>query len=78
MGLAATAAAVTGRRPSLVGVPYGSDMRLLINEGHTPCVLFGPGDVRVAHAADEHVALDEVEACARTLAAWIVGELAPG
>ena len=78
MGLAATAAAVTGRRPSLVGVPYGSDMRLLINEEHTPCVLFGPGDVRVAHAADEHVALDEVEACARTLAAWIVGELAPG
>jgi acetylornithine deacetylase len=77
LGLAATAAAVTGRRPSLVGVPYGSDMRLLLNEGHTPCVLFGPGDVRVAHAADEHVALDEVEACARTLAAWIVRELAP-
>jgi acetylornithine deacetylase len=77
LGLAATAAAVTGHRPPLVGVPYGSDMRLLINEGHTPCVLFGPGDVRVAHAADEHVALAEVEACARTLAAWIVGELAP-
>ena len=77
LGLAATAAAVTGHRPPLVGVPYGSDMRLLINEGHTPCVLFGPGDVRVAHAADEHVALDEVEACARTLAAWIVGELTP-
>jgi acetylornithine deacetylase len=75
--LAATAAAVTGRRPSLVGVPYGSDMRLVVNEGSTPCVLFGPGDVRVAHAADEHVAVDEVEACARTLAAWIVGELAP-
>ena len=75
--LAATAASVTGRRPSLVGVPYGSDMRLLINEGHTSCVLFGPGDVRVAHAADEHVALSEVEACARTLAAWIVAELAP-
>jgi acetylornithine deacetylase len=75
--LAETATAVLGRRPPLVGVPYGSDMRLLINEGGTPCVLFGPGDVRVAHAADEHVALAEVEACARTLAAWIVRELAP-
>jgi acetylornithine deacetylase len=32
--------------------------------------------VRVAHAADEHVALAEVVACARTLAAWIVRELA--
>jgi acetylornithine deacetylase len=75
--LAETAGAVLGRRPPLVGVPYGSDMRLLINAGGTPCVLFGPGDVRVAHAADEYVALAEVEACARTLAAWIVRELAP-
>lgn len=76
-GLADTAGAVLGRRPALVGVPYGSDMRLLINEGRTPCVLFGPGDVRVAHAADEHVTLAEVVACARTLAAWIAHELAP-
>jgi acetylornithine deacetylase len=75
--LAETAAAVLGRKPPNVGVPYGSDMRLLINEGGTPCVLFGPGDVRVAHAADEQVALAEVEACARILAAWIVRELAP-
>jgi acetylornithine deacetylase len=76
VGLVETAGGVLGRRPSLVGVPYGSDMRLMINEGGTPCVLFGPGDVRVAHAADEHVALAEVVACARTLAAWIVRELA--
>lgn len=76
-GLADVAGVVTGHRPALVGVPYGSDMRLLVNEGGTPCVLFGPGDVRVAHAANEHVALGEVVACARTLAAWIVGELAP-
>jgi acetylornithine deacetylase len=77
VGLARTARAVLGRRPGLVGVPYGSDMRLMINEGGTPCVLFGPGDVRVAHAADEHVALADVTACARTLAAWIARELAP-
>ena len=77
VGLADVAGAVIGRRPALVGVPYGSDMRLLVNEGGTPCVLFGPGDVRVAHAANEHVALAEVVACARTLAAWIIGELAP-
>ncbi len=76
-GLADAAAAVMGHRPALVGVPYGSDMRLLVNEGGTPCVLFGPGDVRVAHAANEQVALAEVVACARTLAAWIVGELSP-
>jgi acetylornithine deacetylase len=52
-------------------------MRLLIRQGATPTVMFGPGDVRDAHAADEHVALDEVVACARVLAAWVVRELAP-
>ena len=77
-GLADVAGAVTSHRPALVGVPYGSDMRLLVNEGGTPCVLFGPGDVRVAHAANEQVALAEVVACARTLAAWIVGEMTAG
>ena len=61
VGLAAAAEAVTGRRPALLGEPYGADMRLFINEGGTPCVMFGPGDVKVAHSADEHVPLDEVE-----------------
>lgn len=76
LGLAAAAESVLGRRPPFVGVPYGADMRLLVRQGATPTVMFGPGDVRDAHAADEHVALDEVVACARVLAAWIVRELA--
>lgn len=66
------------RRPELLGEPYGADMRLLVNEGATPTVIFGPGDVRVAHSADEHVPLDEVMDCARVLAAWVTRELAPG
>jgi acetylornithine deacetylase len=76
VGLAAVATRVTGLRPSLVGVPYGADMRLFVNEGGTPCVIFGPGDVRLAHGADESVPLAEVEACARVLAAWVATELA--
>ena len=32
-------------------------MRLFINVGDTPCVIFGPGDVRLAHGADESVPL---------------------
>ena len=77
VGLADAAEAVTGRRPTLLGEPYGADMRLFINEGGTPCVMYGPGDVRVAHSADEHVPLAEVEECARVLAAWVVRELGP-
>ncbi|MBI3750194.1 MAG: ArgE/DapE family deacylase [Chloroflexi bacterium] len=75
VGLANVAEAVTGRRPASLGEPYGADMRLLVNEGRTPTVIFGPGVVTAAHAADEWVPLDQVVACARTLAAWVVREL---
>jgi acetylornithine deacetylase len=78
VSLAAAAEATLGRRPELLGEPYGADMRLLVNEGNTPTVIFGPGDVKVAHSADEYVPLDEVADCARVLAAWLVGQLAPG
>ncbi|MGI8703877.1 MAG: ArgE/DapE family deacylase [Candidatus Limnocylindrales bacterium] len=74
-GLAETAGEVLGSRPEKVGVPYGADMRLLINEGRTPTVIFGPGDPAVAHAANERVPLDEVVDCARVLAAWLVRQL---
>jgi acetylornithine deacetylase len=77
VGLGDAAERILGRRPPFVGVPYGADMRLLVRQGATPTVMFGPGDVRVAHAADEHVDLDDVVACARVLAAWLTATLAP-
>jgi acetylornithine deacetylase/succinyl-diaminopimelate desuccinylase-like protein len=52
-------------------------MRLFVNEGNTPCVMYGPGDVRRAHAADEFVPLEEVVTCARVLAVWLSATLAP-
>ncbi len=78
VSLAAAATAVTGRMPAMLGVPYGADMRLFIDAGDTPCVIFGPGDVRLAHGADERVPLADVEACARVLAAWVAEELGAG
>ncbi len=77
VGLAAVAAGVTGRQARFAGEPYGADMRLLVNEGQTPTVIFGPGDKRLAHVADESVPLPEVVECARVLAAWLVRELVP-
>ena len=75
VGLADSVEEVTGRRPALLGEPYGADMQMFVNVGATPCVIFGPGDVRVAHSADEYVPLDEVETCARVLAAWVLREI---
>jgi acetylornithine deacetylase len=74
-GLAQIVAATTAHAPELIAEPYGADMRLFVNEGATPCVIFGPGDARVAHSADEFVPLDQVADCARVLAAWVVREL---
>jgi acetylornithine deacetylase len=74
-GLSEVVEDVTGRRPALLGEPNGADMQLFVNVGDTPCVIFGPGDVRVAHSADERVPIAEVEACARVLAEWVRREL---
>jgi acetylornithine deacetylase len=75
--LGETARDVLGKLPGFVGVPYGADMRLLINEGATPTVLYGPGDPFLAHAPDEHVELEDVARCARVLAVWVMRALTP-
>jgi acetylornithine deacetylase len=74
-GLAEVATAVMGRRPALRAEPYGADMQMFVNHGGTPCVIFGPGDVKFAHSADEFVPIDEVETCARVLAEWVLREI---
>lgn len=79
--LAAQHRRVHGVEPAVEGVPYGSDMRLFANDGGMPAVHYGPGDVRLAHAVDESVALDEVIAVAKTVALLVVawcGGVIPG
>jgi acetylornithine deacetylase len=48
-----------------------------VNVGATPCVIYGPGDVRVGHSADEHVPIDDVVTCAHVLATWVSREIGP-
>lgn len=57
--------------PPARGAPYGSDLRQYAAAG-IPALQYGPGDVRFAHAADEHVRLDEVLRCARAYALLVV------
>lgn len=59
--------AASGHAATLRGMPYGSDMRLLANEGETPAVLYGPGDVRTAHAPDEHVPIADLRTVTQAL-----------
>ncbi len=62
---------VTGIAPSPFGGAYGSDLRHYARAG-IPTLQYGPGSFRFAHAVDEHVALDDVFACARVYALMAV------
>lgn len=56
---------LTGEMPEIEGATYGSDLRLFVNMGGFPALLFGPGDVNVAHMPDEFVDVQEVILAAR-------------
>lgn len=68
--------AVTGRRPPLVGTPYGSDVRNLVNDAGMEAVTFGPGDVSGAHCPDEHLSLSELRQAALVITKVAVDLLA--
>jgi acetylornithine deacetylase len=59
---------VTGEEPAVEGVPYGADMRLFVRFGETPCVMYGAGDVNVAHAPNEHVSITDLTTATKTVA----------
>jgi acetylornithine deacetylase len=65
-------ATVLGAPPRTRGVPYGSDLRLFTNHASMPAVLYGPGDVSLAHAVDEWIAFDQVAEAVAVLAHTVV------
>lgn len=69
---------LTGRMPEIEGAPYGSDLRLLVNPGNVPALLFGPGDVRIAHMPDERVRIADVIQAARAYILVALRYLAEG
>jgi acetylornithine deacetylase len=64
----------TGQPARIEAVTYGADMRHFVHAGKTPCVMFGAGNVRHAHAPDESLPLDDlftaVSTAATFIAAW--------
>ena len=67
-----TLADAIGGNAVIRGMPYGCDMGLTARLGGMPTVVFGPGDIRAAHRPNEHVAIDDLVACAAALATTIV------
>ncbi len=58
---------VFGRRAALTAAPYACDMSGWVRLAGVPTVLYGPGDIEWAHAADETASLDATERVARVL-----------
>jgi acetylornithine deacetylase len=60
--------ATLGLPTAPTGVSWGSDMRLLQHIGGIPALLWGPGDVRLAHQRDESIPVNELVQAARLYA----------
>jgi acetylornithine deacetylase len=63
-------------KPKAHGMPSGSDLRQFAAAG-VPTLQYGPGDVRFAHAVNEHVPLGDVAHCARAYALLAVRLCSP-
>ncbi len=70
--LSSTHASILGNPPAVRGVPYGSDLRFFTNDAGMTAVLYGPGDVALAHSLDEHIPFQEVIDAAEVIASTIV------
>jgi acetylornithine deacetylase/succinyl-diaminopimelate desuccinylase family protein len=68
VGLLSEARDVFGIEGSEVGYSGATDARFLINQGRIPSVVFGPGDVLLAHTTGEHVEVAQLVDAARAYA----------
>lgn len=51
---------MTGREPAFTGLPFTTDARFIRNQLGLPAVVFGPGDLSLAHTIDEYVEIDDL------------------
>ncbi len=61
-----------GNTPEIHGAPYGSDLRLMTGLGNIPTLHYGPGHAKFAHAADEHVLVNELVEVTQVLISCIL------
>ncbi len=64
--------AVTGRPARTEAATYGADMRHFIAFGGMPCIMYGAGDIKLAHAPDEYIEVDELLTAAKVVAVALV------
>jgi len=64
-----------GRPIRATGFSATCDMTYLVNNGGIPTVILGPGNIEVAHQANEHISIEQmalaVEVYLKTIEAWM-------
>jgi acetylornithine deacetylase len=63
---------MSGKKGVVTGFPAACDMRIRALHAHTPSILFGPGELSLAHRADESIDIDELLLYVKTLALGIL------
>lgn len=63
---------ICGKAGELIAFPAWTDAALLAREGSIPCLVCGPGDLALAHSAEESIALDEVYQAAEIYAMTVI------
>lgn len=70
--LAANHRQMFGREAGFEAVTYGSDMRIFSNYAGIQTVMYGSGDVSLAHTVNEHVVIEEVMEALCSIVAMLV------
>ncbi len=65
---------VLGKEPIITQLGGGCDARHFGNQGGIPAIVYGPGDIKMAHSTDEYISLDDyikgIKVLAVTIYRW--------
>lgn len=64
--------AITGKQATIVGVPWGSDMRLFTEIGKMPTVIYGAGKLENLHCPDEFIDIDDLLTAVESLTMMMI------
>lgn len=62
---------VIGKEPVITQLGGGCDARHFGNQGNIPAIVYGPGDIKMAHSTDEYISLNDYIKSIKVLAVTI-------
>ncbi|MEC0494772.1 peptidase [Bacillus glycinifermentans] len=63
---------ITGEQPIVEASPWATDGGVLSHAGNTPVIVFGPGETKLAHQANEYIEKDALIKAAKIISLFIM------